>query len=182
MRRARASASAGGARNPVASSMTSSVVPPTAVATTGAPAAIASITALGNPSLSEADCDVESGGDQCGVIAGAQQMHPVIDADSRGLLLDLAPERAVPDQQEMRFWFDSRDAAGGLDEVTMPFDLLQPRDEADQFRAFVQIQLSQQRRAPFRAAAAFQDHALDGGAQAVVDDDDLLRRDMAAGQ
>src|SRR5262245_40221641 len=82
----------------------------------------------------------------------------------------------------MRIWFGSRDAAGGLDEVTMPFDRLQPRDEADQLRAFVQIQLSQQRRAPFRAAAAFQDRALDVGAQAVADDDDLLRRDMAAGQ
>src|SRR5215475_1265605 len=109
-------------------------------------------------------------------------MYAVIDAGLRGLLLDLAPERAVADQQEMRFWFDSRDAAGGLDEVTMSFDRLQPRDEADQFRAFVQIQLSQQRRVSFRAAVAVQDRALGGGAQAVADDDDLLRRDMAAGQ
>src|SRR5262245_29760455 len=109
-------------------------------------------------------------------------MHAVARAKSRRMLLDLGPERAVADQQEMRFGFGGRDAAGGLDEVTMPFDRLQPRDEADQFRAFVQIQLSQQRRAPFLAAAAFQDRALDGGAQAVADDDDLPRLDMAAGQ
>ena len=99
------------------------------------------------------NCDIESGGDQCGVTAVAQQMHAVIDAKSRGLLLDLAPERAVADQQEMRFRFDSRDSAGGFDEVAMPFDRLQPRDESDQFRAFVQVQLSQQRRALFCAAA-----------------------------
>jgi hypothetical protein len=126
--------------------------------------------------------DVESGGEQRGVIAVAQQMNAAADAELRGLLFYLGPKRAVAYQNEMSVRFDRRDSAGGLDKKSVAFDRLKPRYDADEFDVFAQIQLSQEGGALFGAAVFVELDAFKWTAQTVADDDYLFRRDVAAGQ